>query len=311
MRYSAAAALLAVLAATAAPGASVPDAMNYQGELTTPEGAHMPDGIYSIAFRIYDDSAEGAVIWARRYNVTVTDGMFNVILGAGGGTALEIDPDDGVVAISEAFSGNARYLGITVESDENTQPLADPAEMLPRQQILSSPYALQCKTADRATSPHNRVPAGTLLPYAGTADVDQPAGYLPCDGREVSRNEYADLFAAIGTLWGAGDGTNTFNLPDLRGRVPMGAGTGEGLTERMAGTSLGEETHRLTIDEMPSHQHLYEDLYQQDEDSDNADDRTLASDKEMSRMNWTLPMGGGQPHNNIQPSAVVSYIIRY
>ena len=67
------------------------------------------------------------------------------------------------------------------------------------------------------------VPIGTVLDYAGST---VPAGYLECDGSAVSRTAYAELFAAIGTAWGAGDGSTTFNVPDMRGRAAIGAGTG-------------------------------------------------------------------------------------
>ena len=64
-----------------------------------------------------------------------------------------------------------------------------------------------------------RVPPGMVLPFAGAA---APEGFLLCDGSAVSRTTYGDLFAAIGTAYGAGDGSTTFNLPDLRGRVAAG-----------------------------------------------------------------------------------------
>lgn len=82
-----------------------------------------------------------------------------------------------------------------------------------------------------------------------------PTGYLACDGSAVSRTTYASLFAVIGTTFGVGDGSATFNVPDMRGRIPIGAGTGSGLTARTLGQSIGEETHQLTISELPSHSH--------------------------------------------------------
>lgn len=60
---------------------------------------------------------------------------------------------------------------------------------------------------------------GTVLPFAGSA---APSGWLLCYGQAVSRATYANLFAAIGTAFGVGDGSTTFNVPDLRGRVPAG-----------------------------------------------------------------------------------------
>jgi microcystin-dependent protein len=65
---------------------------------------------------------------------------------------------------------------------------------------------------------------GMIFPYAGAT---APTGFLLCDGAAVSRTTYADLFALIGTTYGAGDGSTTFNVPDLRGRFAIGAGTGQ------------------------------------------------------------------------------------
>jgi hypothetical protein len=78
--------------------------------------------------------------------------------------------------------------------------------------------------------------AGVIQMFAGSTP---PAGWLLCDGSAVSRTEYATLYAAIGDTWGAGDGSTTFNLPDLRGRAPIGAGTGSGLTARTLGGTVG------------------------------------------------------------------------
>jgi len=67
------------------------------------------------------------------------------------------------------------------------------------------------------------VPTGGILPYAGSS---APSNYLMCDGAGVSRSTYSTLFALVGTTYGVGNGTTTFNVPDLRNRVPLGAGTG-------------------------------------------------------------------------------------
>lgn len=88
-----------------------------------------------------------------------------------------------------------------------------------------------------------------------SAVASPPAGWLLCDGSAVSRSTYANLFAAIGTTYGSGDGTSTFNVPDLRGRVPVGAGTGPGLSTRYRGNTGGEEAHSLTAAENGAHSH--------------------------------------------------------
>lgn len=73
------------------------------------------------------------------------------------------------------------------------------------------------------------VPAGIMMPFAGTA---APSGWLLCYGQAVSRTTYATLFAAISTQFGIGDGSTTFNVPDMRGRVPAGK-------DDMGGTAAG------------------------------------------------------------------------
>ena len=66
------------------------------------------------------------------------------------------------------------------------------------------------------------MPVGAILDYAGPTP---PPGWLACDGRAISRTTYSELFAAIGTAWGAGDGSTTFNLPPANGRAAIGAGS--------------------------------------------------------------------------------------
>lgn len=99
------------------------------------------------------------------------------------------------------------------------------------------------------------IPAGAVQAFAGSS---APTGWLLCDGSAVSRSAYARLFAAIGTAWGVGDGSTTFNVPDLRGRVPVGAGAGAGLTSRALADEGGAEAHTATVAHThtgPSHTH--------------------------------------------------------
>ena len=109
-----------------------------------------------------------------------------------------------------------------------------------------------------------QVPAGIVSAFAG---VTAPAGWLMCYGQAVSRTEYSALFTALSTTYGSGDGSTTFNVPDLRGRTVAGLdnmdGTaasrltagGSGITGTTLGASGGTETHTLTSAEMPSHTH--------------------------------------------------------
>lgn len=97
-----------------------------------------------------------------------------------------------------------------------------------------------------------RIPAGVVVDYAGSS---APAGWVMCNGQAISRTAYPSLYAAIGTTYGVGDGSTTFNVPDARGRQTIGAGTGSGLTARTLAATGGGETHVLTTAQMPQHSH--------------------------------------------------------
>ena len=103
-----------------------------------------------------------------------------------------------------------------------------------------------------------QVPAGIISAFAG---VTAPSGWLMCYGQAVSRTEYAGLFTALSTTYGSGDGSTTFNIPDLRGRAIAGVdnmgGTDAGRlsTANTLGTASGTETVTLASTEIPAHSH--------------------------------------------------------
>jgi hypothetical protein len=88
-------------------------------------------------------------------------------------------------------------------------------------------------------------PTGSVISFAGST---APSGWLLCDGSAVSRSTYSALFSVVGTTYGVGDGSTTFNVPDLMGRMPMGAGSGSGLTGRDLGTKGGYEDLTYFVD---------------------------------------------------------------
>lgn len=90
-------------------------------------------------------------------------------------------------------------------------------------------------------------PAGIVMPFAGSV---APQGYLLCDGSAVSRSTYATLFAVIGTTYGTGDGSTTFNVPDISGRVVIGPSS-----THLLGSTGGSETVTLLEAELPAHAH--------------------------------------------------------
>jgi microcystin-dependent protein len=90
--------------------------------------------------------------------------------------------------------------------------------------------------------------------FAGVIPQRLPAGWVVCDGSALSISEYQELYALLGTTYG-GDGRSTFGIPDLRGRIPLGTGSGVGLTPRVLGQSFGTEAVTLTIANIPAHTH--------------------------------------------------------
>lgn len=148
--------------------------------------------------------------------------------------------------------------------------------------------------------------AGFIAAYAG---AEPPAGWLACDGRAVKRSEYPELFAAIGTAYGVGDGSTTFNLPDLKGRVPLGAGKGSSGTTYALGAKGGEEKHALTAAEGARHRHTQgQDKYGTSVPG-NQSGIALATGSIPGNALYTDYQGSGQSHNNMQPYIVVNWII--
>jgi len=146
------------------------------------------------------------------------------------------------------------------------------------------------------------LPTSTTIPFAG---ITLPAGFLWCDGSPVSRTTYAALFLAIGVTYGVGDNNSTFNVPDMRGRVPMGAGTGGGLTSRALAAIPGAETHQLTTAEMPAHTHpLTDSLWA------NGGIYFGSTGGSMAAHEATGSAGSDGAHANVQPSLVLNYIIK-
>lgn len=94
------------------------------------------------------------------------------------------------------------------------------------------------------------VPVGAVLPFYGG---EPPRNWLLCYGQQVSRTEYPELFRVIGTRAGAGNGSSTFNVPDLRGKVIYGQGASD--FSQNTGATVGETHHQLTINELPAHGH--------------------------------------------------------
>jgi microcystin-dependent protein len=149
-----------------------------------------------------------------------------------------------------------------------------------------------------------------------------PAQWLACDGAAVSRTTYADLFAAIGTAFGVGNGTTTFNLPDARGRSPVGVGAGPSLTARALGASGGAEAHTISEAEMPLHGHPFFASYATQSTANSTSTGgfmtnsggTSARTAHTGAVSGTQGQqiggtGGGAAHNNMQPFIAMNCFI--
>lgn len=180
---------------------------------------------------------------------TDEDGVGIPIGGAAGQVLSKIDSND--------FNTEwvTPYTQADAESDISTA-IANVVDTAP--QVLDTLNELSASLNDDpnfATTVANAlaalVPAGTINQ---TARATAPTGYLLCDGSAISRTTYSALFDAIGTAYGSGDGSTTFNIPNLKGKVPVGYDPSQAEFDALGETG-GAKTHTLTANELPSHTH--------------------------------------------------------
>ena len=174
------------------------------------------------------------------------------------------------------------------------------------------------------------LPTGIVVPYAGTSE---PSGYLFCYGQQISRTTYSDLFSAVGTTYGVGDGSTTFNLPDLRGRVvagqdDMGGSSANRLTGSPSGgvngdtlgAAGGDEGHQLTAAQLASHTHAAGSYQTSSIPGGTGEgeasvfvtqnDSSQSSSTTLSVSGSSGSAGSNAEHNNVQPTFILNYIIK-
>jgi microcystin-dependent protein len=149
-----------------------------------------------------------------------------------------------------------------------------------------------------------------------------PQGWALCQGQTLQISQYNTLYSLIGTTYG-GDGVTTFQLPDLRGRVPIHMGTGTGLTQRIIGQSLGTEDVTLMTDTLPTHTHTLNatnatgTLYDPAGNILAGCTTTNALQSYNTTTGTPIAMnpaaiqsaGSSQPHNNMMPTLCINFII--
>lgn len=157
---------------------------------------------------------------------------------------------------------------------------------------------------------------GEIRMFAGNF---APQGWAYCDGRLLAVSENDALFSLLGTTYG-GDGVTSFGLPDMRGRLPIHAGTGPGLSPRRLGVKDGVEAVTVTVNQLPSHNHEFkgtDELAASPNPESNVVARStvvkayIKNDVVNQNLNLdTLShVGGSRSHTNLMPFLCVNFII--
>ena len=271
-------------------------ALNYAATLQTADGVPMT-GAHTLEVRFWNAKSGGATLCTsgEQNGIQLNLGRFSI--------ALPDECTEAVKSTSEAYVEVVLDQVSLGRSKMNAVPYAVEAAHAVLATDAAKSGALDQRLEAFEAAVKTASPSGTIVAFAG---AQVPSGWLLCDGRAVSRATFADLFSALGSAWGAGDGSTTFNLPDLRGRTGVGAGAGPGLSPRVLAQTVGEETHTLTLAEMPSHTHSLTTIPGTDTGGGYSGGGWYGDPIPQN----TSPAGGDKPHNVMQPSAVVNYIVK-
>lgn len=275
-------------------------------------------------------------------DVTVANGDFAIIYADGEGAGAEVTK---VVFDTDSIADDAITTAKILDANVTTAKIADDAitnikmadDSVDTDEIVDDAVTT-AKILDGAVTAAKLATgaafaAGMVMPHAGTT---APTGWLLAYGQAVSRTTYADLFAALGTTYGAGNGSTTFNLPDLRGRVvagqdDMGGSSANRLTGQSGGVDGdtlgavgGDEEHTLTKAQMPAHGHdiwSSSGFYTQDtwgmfytQRQNYVSATNVGSGSYGANNGQGVQIientGGGGAHNNVQPTIILNYIIK-
>ena len=192
---------------------------NYQAVVRNSDGVLLANSDVNLRISLYPGQQAASPTWIETHKVhTDYSGSFGITVGKG-----TRDANSMVVNYSDVnFTAVYYWMKIEILEGSNYREVS-------YSQLPSSPYS---EAAFNATL----FPAGMIVPFAGPAE-NIPNGWLLCDGSAISRSDFANLYNAIGVCWGIGDGSTTFNLPDLRGMFLRGV-SGESGNDPDAGSRV-------------------------------------------------------------------------
>lgn len=238
--------------------------------------------------------------------------VFKAVNANTGAATLQIvGPAGNLAAVPLVKAGNTALSSNDIQANQMVAAVYNDAGGGRFEMLGSSP------ASSGSGSGSSALPVGSVMPFGGSA---APAGWLFCFGQNVSRTTYAALFSQLGTAFGAGDGSTTFGIPDLRGRVVAGeddmggaaagrlsnSGTGNpGIDGSARGAAGGADRHTLTIGQMPSHNHRHD----YSTFATNFGSQVGDTWRGGSLPYYGYNTGGGEAHPNCQPTLVLPYII--
>ncbi len=209
---------------------------NYQAVVRNANGVLLANTDVNLRVSLYPGQEATTPTWVETHNVhTDISGSFGINVGSGNRDASSI------VSNYSDVNFAAIYYWLKIEISEG-----DTYREVSFSRLPSSPYA---EVAYNATL----YPAGMISPFAGPVE-NIPYGWMLCDGSEISRSEYANLYNAIGVCWGIGDGSTTFNLPDLRGMFLRGVSGDSGNDEDADGRIVLNDNGGNTGNQVGSYQ---------------------------------------------------------
>jgi len=233
------------------------------------------------------------------------DSGFQVMPAALDGETVDYAITDGTAW--EEGSGVYTHTGTTLTRNLIASSTGSLLDLSGSAKVFSTISSQSAEKVDAGT------PLAAIIPYGGST---APSLWLLCFGQNVSRTTYAALFAVISTTYGVGDGSTTFGIPDLRGRVVAGqddmGGTSAdrltGLTDGVDGDVLGgtggTESHVLTVAQLAAHTHTIPTRSQTTGNAVISQNAVTTTSTITSNST-----GGDAAHNNVQPTIILNYII--